>query len=120
MSTKLNVYVAFRPSLYEVLFLPETDRALRELGDVVCHDRESNLTSKELAERVPGFDVVLSGWGTPRFTDEVLDAADRLRIIAHSAGSIKHMLPPPVFERGIAVTHAASAIAFAFFTICCE
>ena len=113
MSTKLNVYVAFRPSLYEVLFLPETDRALRELGDVVCHDRESNLTSKELAERVPGFDVVLSGWGTPRFTDEVLDAADRLRIIAHSAGSIKHMLPPPVFERGIAVTHAASAIAFA-------
>jgi len=54
---------------------------------------------------------VITGWGTPPFTDQVLDAADRLRLVAHSAGSIRRMLPRPVFERGIRVTHAASAIA---------
>jgi phosphoglycerate dehydrogenase-like enzyme len=75
------------------------------------HSEERDLTSDELAARISGFDVVVTGWGTPPFTDEVLAAADRLRLIAHSAGSIKRMLPPAVFERGIAVTHAASAIA---------
>ncbi len=111
MSPKPKILVAFRPSLYELLFAPAQDRALRAFGDVVFHDSETNLSSEELAQRMPGFDAVLSSWGTPRFTDEVLDAADRLRIIAHTAGSIKNMLPPPVFDRGIAVTHAASAIA---------
>jgi len=106
-----KIFVLLRPSLYQELFPHDADRALRELGRVVFHDEERNLTSDELAERIPGFDIVVTGWGTPPFTDEVLAAADRLRLIAHSAGSIKHMLPPAVFERGITVTHAASAIA---------
>jgi phosphoglycerate dehydrogenase-like enzyme len=72
---------------------------------------ERDWSSSELAQKIRGYDAVLTGWGTPVFTDEVLDAADRLRLIAHSAGSIKRMLPPAVFQRGIAVTHAAVAIA---------
>ena len=111
MSGKPRILVAFRPSLYGTLFAPETDAALRAFGDVTFHDDESNLTPEELAVRVPGFEAVLTSWGTPRFTEEVLDAADRLKIIAHTAGSIKRMLPRPVFEQGIVVTHAASAIA---------
>ena len=106
-----HILVLLRPSLYAQLFTPEIDRALRELGHVVFHDEECNLTSNELAERIPGFDIVVTGWGSPHFTNEVLVAADRLRLIAHSAGSIKAMLPPAIFESGITVTHAASAIA---------
>src|SRR5690606_20938587 len=45
------------------------------------------------------------------FTDAVLSASPQLKLIAHSAGSIKAMLPPALFDRDIAVTHAASAIA---------
>jgi phosphoglycerate dehydrogenase-like enzyme len=111
VSVKPRIYVAFRPSLYDVLFCPETDQALRDLGEVAFHDSETSLSSEELAKRVPGVDAVLSSWGVPRFTDPVLDAADRLRVIAHAAGSIKGLTPRSVFEKGIVVTHAASAIA---------
>jgi phosphoglycerate dehydrogenase-like enzyme len=111
MSSHPAIAVLLRPSLYEVLFSTETDRALKALGTVVFHDRERDLSSEELAEQIGGHDAVVTGWGSPRFSEEVLDAADCLRIIAHSAGSIKHMLPPLVFERGITVTHAAAAIA---------
>jgi phosphoglycerate dehydrogenase-like enzyme len=41
----------------------------------------------------------------------VLHAATRLRVIAHSAGSIKGIIPKPVLERGIRVSSAAIAIA---------
>jgi phosphoglycerate dehydrogenase-like enzyme len=105
------MFVALRPSLYRQLFTAESDRMLREIGRVVFQDEERNLTSAELAQRVSGFDAVVTGWGTPALTDEVLWAADRLRLITHTAGSIKQLLPPAVFERGIAVTHAAGAIA---------
>jgi phosphoglycerate dehydrogenase-like enzyme len=111
MSAKPSILVTLRPSLYQVLFPSDNDQALRELGEVVAIGEQDRLSSAELAERIPGFDVVLTGWGTPPFTNEVLDAADRLRIVAHSAGSIRSMLPPPVFQRGITVTHVASAIA---------
>jgi len=111
MSSKPRILVAFRPSLYEVLYSPAQDAALRAYGEVTFHDSETNLTPEALAECIPGFDAVLTSWGSPRFTDEVLEAADRLRIIAHTAGSIRNLTPPPVFARGITVTHAASAIA---------
>lgn len=105
------ILVLPRPSLYRTLFTPEADRALRELGEVVFHDEERDLSSEELAGHIAGADIAVTGWGSPRFTGQVLDAAGHLRLIAHTAGSIKHILPRPVFDRGIAVTHAAAAIA---------
>ena len=110
-TTSHSILVLVPPSLYSVLFTPQSDQALCALGRVLFHEEERNLTSEELAGRIAGFDVAVTGWGTPPFTGQVLAAADRLRLIAHTAGSIKHMLPRPVFESGIVVTHAASAIA---------
>jgi phosphoglycerate dehydrogenase-like enzyme len=108
---KPRILSLVRPRDYELLFSPQIDQALRDLGETVFEGLKGTLSSQDLAQRIAGFDAVLTGWGSPRFTDEVLDAADRLRVIAHSAGSIKNMLPRLVFERGITVTHAASAIA---------
>lgn len=113
MITRNNpkIFVCLRPALYQELFTAESDRALRQLGQVVLQAEETNLTPAMLAGRIPGVDIVITGWGSPQFTPEVLQAAGQLRLIAHSAGSIKKMLPLAVFEAGLAVTHAASAIA---------
>ena len=111
MPSKPKVLVSIVPSLYRQLFSPEADGQLRAAADLTFNTEEQNWDSSELARRISGYDAVITGWGTPPFTAEVLAAANHLRLIAHSAGSIKRMLPRPVFERGIAVTHAASAIA---------
>ncbi|RIK43325.1 MAG: hydroxyacid dehydrogenase [Chloroflexi bacterium] len=109
--TQPSIGVIIRPSLYSELFTPASDARLRALGNVHFHQQEQNLSGAELAHQLPAYDILITGWGSPRFTDEVLAAAGRLKLIAHTAGSIKAMLPPALFERGIAVTHAASAIA---------
>lgn len=106
-----NILVAIRPALYAELFTPEADAHLKKLAALTFSTKEGSLTSAELAARIGGYDAVITGWGTPKFTDAVLSASKQLKLIAHTAGSIKSMLPPAVFERGIAVTHAASAIA---------
>ena len=108
-----KILVVLKPSLYEVLFSPESDQALRQLGDVAFRGLETDLTSDDLRALLPGVDCLVGGWGTPRFTPTVLAAADRLRLYVHTAGSVKGILPPAVFERGIQVTHGAGAIATA-------
>ena len=111
MTAKPKILVVVRPSDYEIQFTPHYDRALRDLGEVTFCGREGPLPPEELAERIPGYDWLVGGWGTPRFTEQVLAAAERLKLYAHTAGSIKGILPPAVFEQGIVVTHGAGAIA---------
>ncbi len=106
-----TLLVAITPQLYRDLFDDAADAELRELTELTFATTDRNLTNAELAQQLPGHALVISGWGTPTFTDEVLAAANDLRLVAHSAGSIKKLLPPPVFEQGIVVTHAAGAIA---------
>jgi phosphoglycerate dehydrogenase-like enzyme len=111
MSAKPKILVQISPSLYDLLFTPDSQARLAQVAELTFNREERRWDSSELAQRLPGFDAVITGWGTPKFTGEVLDSARRLRLVAHSAGSIKHMLPPELFAQGVAVTHAASAIA---------
>jgi len=57
--------------------------------------------------------VLMTGWGTPRLTAPLLVDAPRLKLVTHSAGSVKGVLDDSVYERGVRVTTAASANATA-------
>lgn len=106
-----RILVLLRPSLYRQLFSPASDARLRGLGEVVFNEHEQEVTSEELAERIGGFDVLVTGWRSPRLTEAVCAAAEaRLKLIAHSAGSVKFMLDESVLLRGITVTTAAVAM----------
>ncbi len=111
MEHKPKILIAIRESLYRDLFAAEEDRRLRQLGRLDFAVSDENLTSRQLADAVGDVDIVITGWGAPVFTDEVLAGADTLKLIAHSAGSIKRLLPPPVFKHGTRVTHVAAALA---------
>jgi phosphoglycerate dehydrogenase-like enzyme len=73
-------------------------------------------TSEQVAEAIPGFAALVTGWGTPPLTRDVVERADALRIIAHSAGTVKRMLldcaQEYVIPRGICVYSANRAIAY--------
>lgn len=106
-----KVLVLPKPSLYRELFAPEADAALRDLADVTFNPDERNWSAADVAERIGDSDAVVTGWGSPTFDAVILDRADRLRLLAHSAGSVKGVASPVVFERAIAVTSAAIALA---------
>src|SRR5437773_7291718 len=107
----LSILIRANTSLYRQLFSEQSDAALRSLGRVVFHEEEKELTSQDLAERIGAIDIVVTGWRAPKFTTEVLEAARNLKLIAHSAGSVKFMLDGDCLERGIEVTNVAAAMA---------
>jgi phosphoglycerate dehydrogenase-like enzyme len=110
-SSRVQIFFAIAPQLRQRLFAPEIERELAQVGQLHFHEQSANLTSAELAARIGEFDAIVTGWGSPAFDQAVLTTRGKLRIVAHSAGSIRHLCPPELFKYGIAVTHAAAAIA---------
>ena len=79
-------------------------RALATLGEPwAAHRLDAPAVRRRLAE----VEVLLTSWGCPRLTEEVLDAAPRLRAVLHAAGSVRGHVTPAVFDRGLLVTTAA-------------
>jgi phosphoglycerate dehydrogenase-like enzyme len=84
--------------------------------DVTVNESGSNYTSEQVAAQIKGYDGLVTGWGTPKLTVGVLENADKLRIIAHSAGSVKGMLADVISKylvpKNICVFSANGAIAY--------
>jgi phosphoglycerate dehydrogenase-like enzyme len=64
-----------------------------------------------LAAALPGTDVLVTSWGQPRLTAELLDLAPELRLVAHTGSTVKFMVTDELFARGIRVTQAGQAMA---------
>jgi phosphoglycerate dehydrogenase-like enzyme len=112
MSTaRPRVVVAIPPARLPDVFTEAALDRLRSFADAVFVEGDTAAVGAQVAGSLPGADVVLTGWGSPPLDDAQLDQAPRLRLIAHTAGSVKRLVPPSVFARGITVCHAASIIA---------
>jgi phosphoglycerate dehydrogenase-like enzyme len=99
------------------MFFVEDLTRLREAADV--RDPARRADSRALRRLLGDATAAISGWGTPQFDTILLEHAPRLQLIAHSGGSVKGIVTPAVFERGIRVTTAAAAnaVPVAEFTV---
>ncbi len=109
--SKPKVLLLLPKPLYNIIITKKAEEVLYSFAEVIRNERDDNLSSDEVAELLPGINGCLTGWGSARFDSSLLDKADSLKIISHTAGSIKFLIPEEVFDRGIIVTHAAGAIA---------
>jgi len=74
---------------------------LKSFADVNCIDALPNeMTPEIMKELVKDADACMTCWGTPGLTDEILQSAPKLKLIAHAAGSVKHMVPPSFWTQG--------------------
>ncbi len=114
---------------HKVLYLPNaahTDRVfdpavfaeLLEEFDVTVNPKDTCMSVEELAQVIGDYDALITGWGaSPALTAEVFENASKLQIIAHSAGSVRHMFSQEIVDnylvpRKIVVFSGADAIAY--------
>lgn len=68
-------------------------------------------SSWDLRELLDGAVACVSGWGTPPLDAELLDRLPDLRLVAHTAGSVRNLVPVGLVGQRIAVCQAAELIA---------
>jgi phosphoglycerate dehydrogenase-like enzyme len=98
------------------------DAALQRLGaacDVVSFDPLTSFSTPEARAALGVTDILVTGWGCPMLTPDVLRAASGLKLIAHAAGTVKFTVDPLAYASGVRVTHAAeaNAVPVAEFTL---
>jgi phosphoglycerate dehydrogenase-like enzyme len=116
-----TVYVAISPELVAEL---ELEGQLARLAPVARVERWPGPGSPPagvVADALRRAQVLVTGWGTPALDNLAEWNPNQLavRLVGHTAGTVKHLLPAAAIERGLLVTHANDSLAEAVaeFTI---
>ncbi|WP_205649373.1 hydroxyacid dehydrogenase [Agromyces sp. LHK192] len=98
---------------------------LRTLADIRGPLPGARFDAPGAAAELAAAEILVTGWGSPPLTEQVLAAAPNLRAVFYAGGSVKHHVHASGWERGLIVTSAATANAtpvaeFALATILLE
>ncbi len=92
---------------------------LAEIAVVADHEPLDDFTEPRAERLLSGAEVLLAHWGCPPLDAVALERAPRLRLVAYAAGTVRPIVTPAVWQRGLTVTSAAAAnaIPVAEFTL---
>jgi phosphoglycerate dehydrogenase-like enzyme len=107
----MNILVTLPDELRESLMTDDLKERLNALGDVHRNETDGQFNEAALRERITEIEVCVTGWGSPKFTEEVLDAAENLRLVAHVGGSVAPVASEALYDRKILVCSAVSEMA---------
>ena len=103
-SEQIKILVSIPDGEVRDSFFSEEQRVrLERLGCVEWNANAEQYGEEELAEKLRGVDICISGWGNTPFHEKTLKYADQLKLIAHIGGSVRPMVGDAAFERGIRV-----------------
>ena len=114
MTEKALVYVAISPELYGEIQFGEHMKALEEAARVERWLGPGSPPQAVVDEAARRAEVLVTGWGTPSLIQTLRDwqpQTFKLRLVAHTAGSLRSLLPPEALARGLTVTHANDSLA---------
>ncbi len=114
--SKPRIWYLPTPSHTANVFSDETYQRFLRNFDVVENESDRALTAAEVEEGISSFDGLVTGWGVQALSGAALERGQRLKVIAHSAGSVKYLLTSEMVRaqlvpRSIRVTSANGAIA---------
>ncbi|MET9150532.1 hydroxyacid dehydrogenase [Streptomyces griseoflavus] len=101
--------LAMSPDAASAVLDDESLTALTALCDLAPLPALDDLTTSRARAVLAGVDLLVTGWGCPPLTADVLRAAPRLRAVVHTAGSVRGHVTDACWERGIEVSSAAAA-----------
>lgn len=84
-------------------FTPDTVEKLSGIGIIKWNKYDRQFTREELRENIKDIDICISGWGCERFDEYVLENANKLKIIAHTGGSVATIISEALYEKGIKI-----------------
>jgi phosphoglycerate dehydrogenase-like enzyme len=112
-----GIYVLNTPA-YDLIYGEPERRRIAELVDIYAAQQTAQTVQADptiLAEA----ELIFSGWGCPKFTAELLDAAPNLKAVFYGAGTVRYFVSDAFWARGIQLSSgwAANAVPVAEYTL---
>lgn len=107
----MRILVTLPDDLRSALFTPALETRLETLGDVRWNRSNDQLNGEELRDRIADTDVCVTGWGSPKLTEEMLHDASALELLAHVGGSVAPVASDALYDRGVRVVSGIDGMA---------
>ncbi len=101
--------LAMDPPVHAALFDRAALDRLAALADTDPSLVVRDFADPAIADALTHAEALLTGWGCPPLTPDILARMPRLRTVIHAAGSVKHHVTEACWKRGITVASAAAA-----------
>ena len=97
---KILVLDTLGPGTFETFFTPKVQEKLEKTGSVEywAYDRTPE-AYEQLKKKIQGVDVLFCGWGVPSLGEDFYQAADALKVIAYTGGSVGDLANEPLKAR---------------------
>lgn len=101
---KLKVLVTVPEGYTRDSFFPDcVVKKLESIADVDWNETNAQLRDEQFQKRIMDVDVCMTGWGSSRYDKDALETAKRLRIVAHTGGSVAGIVSDYLYDKGITV-----------------
>jgi len=113
---KKSLLIMDRNQLNNIYGEEEISR-IKELTELI-HSPMTAAEAVENTEQLKTVEIIFSGWGMTALNPEFLKKASSLEAVFYGAGSVKNLVSPAMFDRGIVITSSwkANAVPVAEFT----
>lgn len=107
------IYIALDPQLYAELNFGEMLPELLAQARVECWPGPGRPPLAAVQAALQQAEILVTGWGTPPLSELADWSPERspLRLVAHTAGSIKNLFPREALQKGLWVTHSNESLA---------
>jgi phosphoglycerate dehydrogenase-like enzyme len=100
----MNILVTIPKGIIFDSFIPEfVQNKLESIAEVEYNQTNGNFTPSELREKLADKDAVITGWSTAKLTHNVLEGNNRLKIIAHTGGTVSSIVDDSAYDMNIKV-----------------
>ncbi len=97
------------PQPYEEIYPDDIKHQIAARVDLVSPPLTRN-TWLNHSDNLAAVEVIFSGWGCPQLNENLLPCLPRLQVVFYGAGSIKQIVTPAFWQRGIQITTANPAL----------
>ncbi len=94
----------------ESIFSDKYFERLRKSGDLHIYDKDDFSDMEYAINFVKDSEVIITSWGSPAISKEVIDVCPDLKAVVHAAGSAKPVITDAFIENKIRITNSAVAI----------
>ena len=105
------VAVSIGQKYYPRLFNELSWQMLADFAEVIHHPGQEPATKQDLIALLPKADAVITSWEVAQLDADVVASAPNLKVMVHMGGSVKRFASDAVYEKGITVLSARSALA---------
>lgn len=110
---------AMDPDAVDLVYAEEDRRRIREIADLSPDLVLTPSNWRDHRDALRDCEFIFSGWKSPAYDADFLDAAPRLRAIFYAAGSVRYCTPDAFWDRDITISSAfaANAVPVAEYTV---